>query len=65
MDPTLQPHADHFEYRYKQYLDIKGRIEQAEGSLENFAKVNCKSEPQSQLHFNAAQCPRRKYQYRV
>ena len=39
LDPLLKPHADHFDYRYRQYFALKQSIEQNEGSLQEFARV--------------------------
>lgn len=38
VDPSLEPHKDHFKYRLKRYLDQKKLIEAYEGGLEEFAK---------------------------
>lgn len=38
VDPSLEPHKDHFRYRLKRYVDQKKLIEKYEGGLEEFAK---------------------------
>lgn len=39
IDPQLNEHRDHLEYRWNQYQTVKANIEKAHGSLEEFAKV--------------------------
>ena len=39
MDADLLAHEEHLKYRYAQFVQTKAALEQAEGSLENFAKV--------------------------
>ena len=38
-DPQLAKHADHLNYRWRQFVGLKERIEAAEGSLVEFATV--------------------------
>ncbi|XP_015884098.3 1,4-alpha-glucan-branching enzyme 1, chloroplastic/amyloplastic [Ziziphus jujuba] len=38
IDPGLEQHQDHFEYRVRRYLDQKSLIQKYEGGLEEFAR---------------------------
>ena len=39
LDKDLAPYSGHLNYRWQQYLDLKSRIEEAEGSIAQFSKV--------------------------
>jgi hypothetical protein len=39
IDPQLNEHRDHLEYRWNQYKSTRDNIVKAHGSLEEFAKV--------------------------
>ena len=39
LDTDLLAHEEHLKYRYAQFTQTKAALEQAEGSLENFAKA--------------------------
>ena len=39
LDKDLAPYTAHLNYRWQAYLDMKSRIEKAEGSLEKFSRV--------------------------
>jgi hypothetical protein len=40
IDEDLLAHEEHLKYRYKQFLQTKKALEDAEGSLKEFAKVS-------------------------
>ena len=41
LDTSLLAHEEHLKYRYAQFMQTKAALEEAEGSLENFAKACC------------------------
>jgi hypothetical protein len=40
IDPQLNEHRDHIEYRWNQYKSVRENIIKAHGSLEEFARVS-------------------------